>query len=379
MIYLNANLAVETFLIMSGLLIALAFFEDRHNLKKLNLVTVLKSYLNRYIRLSAAFFPMILFLAGIFREIGSGPQHSLRMDWVADACEKNWWSGLLYIQNIINPSYPCYPANWYIQVDFQLFLLTPIFIIPLWKFGKKFLWIILAIIVASIAYTFAIAFWYNEVYISYFLTKYSWHRNVLIYFNTLSRASTWFFGVLLGYYLFMTKDSKKLSPKVVSMLWSVSITTIFVTIFAQLGNHTPENHSERYVIAIYQAFHRVGWDLSIGWMIIGCIKYKGPINSFLSHKLWKPIARISYSIYVSHLTLQWLMYGSTKTSQYLSDLDIVWKFCADLIFCTVVGLIWYLLFEAPFNHLCRMYIKQTKVITTTTTKTIASETTVQKV
>ncbi|GFT38555.1 nose resistant to fluoxetine protein 6 [Nephila pilipes] len=46
-------------------------------------------------------------------------------------CRANWWMNLLYINNFISVYDQCMIWSWYNAVDMQLFVLSPLFIIPL--------------------------------------------------------------------------------------------------------------------------------------------------------------------------------------------------------------------------------------------------------
>ena len=49
-------------------------------------------------------------------------------------CKKNWWTDLLYINNL-NPwkmlTEPCVGQSWYLANDMQMFIVAPLFIVAL--------------------------------------------------------------------------------------------------------------------------------------------------------------------------------------------------------------------------------------------------------
>jgi peptidoglycan/LPS O-acetylase OafA/YrhL len=69
-------------------------------------------------------------------------------------CHKWWWSSLLFIQNYMNLKENCLNHTWYLSVDWQLFLVTPVIVGMLWKFGRKFLVVMIVTIVALQYLTF---------------------------------------------------------------------------------------------------------------------------------------------------------------------------------------------------------------------------------
>lgn len=60
-------------------------------------------YANRYIRITTALAPIILFTITFLRFSGSGPEWSVRSNQIIEFCDKYWWSALLHIQNYVNP------------------------------------------------------------------------------------------------------------------------------------------------------------------------------------------------------------------------------------------------------------------------------------
>lgn len=81
--------------------------------KPLNLM---KIYVNRYIRITTALAPLILFTITFLRYSGSGPEWSIRTNTIIGFCDKYWWSALLHIQNYVNPTkVVCISASLYSQ------------------------------------------------------------------------------------------------------------------------------------------------------------------------------------------------------------------------------------------------------------------------
>lgn len=69
-------------------------------------------------------------------------------------CKKYWFAVLFHVQNFVNPENLCLGHTWYLSADFQLFLLSPLFVLPLWKFGKRILVTLPILCLASIAFIF---------------------------------------------------------------------------------------------------------------------------------------------------------------------------------------------------------------------------------
>lgn len=171
MFLLSATVSVDTFFTISGALVTWSVLKElkkRYSSKKnpqnnhtkqsifrkkLNIPLM---YIHRYLRLTPAFAALILFSVSLIRYIGSGPIWPEVTNYVlVRNCEKYWWSALLYVQNYVNPNEMCLGHSWYLSVDMQLFILSPIILYPLWKWGKKFIWVVSVLAFLSLACSFS--------------------------------------------------------------------------------------------------------------------------------------------------------------------------------------------------------------------------------
>jgi peptidoglycan/LPS O-acetylase OafA/YrhL len=68
----------------------------------------------------------------IFPDIGAGPVW-YKASLMYENCNSQWWTQLLFINNVYPffcaPNEGCFFWSWYILVDMQLALLTPLFVI----------------------------------------------------------------------------------------------------------------------------------------------------------------------------------------------------------------------------------------------------------
>ena len=95
-------------------------------------------------RLSSLSIVLLAFIATLYPYIGSGPDW-IYVEIVSKAARKYWWAFLLYIVNYYvtsrevadlgNPSTAIY-ETWYLACDMQMFLISPLFIYPIWRWGK---------------------------------------------------------------------------------------------------------------------------------------------------------------------------------------------------------------------------------------------------
>jgi len=185
------------------------------------------------------------FIAILLFHMGSGPLWHF-VSQKKEACRLNWWKHFLYIDNYFTLSNPpteaywyydiimiynhiltgfyymqCMIQSWYLASDMQLFVFSPLFIYPLWKWSKAGLaWITFSIltIIGALAAIFTL---WNLPATSIYLERpyYTWlfkHRS--IFFTVLYY---WILVKILGtHWLHTVTTFSKLGPAFLN-IWSV--------------------------------------------------------------------------------------------------------------------------------------------------------------
>lgn len=157
------------------------------------------------------------------------------------------------------------------------------------------------------------------------MEPYNKNRFDLFYTRPHYRYMTWLIGVSFGY--FVHKKGNKpveLSRLAITLGWLFALGTFFLTLYypwTQIGEKSIFN------AACYDSFHKIFWALSICVVIFLCDNdYGGIINSFLSHPLWKPLSRLSYTMYVLSFAVSKWNTASTRKDATLDVKEAV-SFC----------------------------------------------------
>ncbi|XP_068082886.1 nose resistant to fluoxetine protein 6 [Anabrus simplex] len=345
----NATISVDTFLVLSGLLVAYTFLQK---VPKTNSFNVPMYYIHRYIRLTPSLAMIVLLQVSLLRHAGTGPFWNNIHD-LGDKCQHNWWITLLYLQNYIEVAKQCIDQAWYLSMDMQLFWLSPLVLIPLWKWPKKGLYFTGALAIAGIVSNFVISY-VNE------FSGTTVGPNVrngvdfgkLMYVATHARFVPYLLGVFLGYFLVYLKSRKttiKFPKMVTLLLWVAAgvllpLTLCIVNVFRQ-----PGYEFNNFSAALYNSLGRPGWGLGIAMVIFLChTGHGGVIDSFLSWPWFQPLSRLSYSIYLIHMAVQMNKLYSQRTLVYLSDDNIMREYFGDLVISLLLGIVLTLTFESPF-------------------------------
>ncbi|EDV44675.1 uncharacterized protein Dana_GF20203 [Drosophila ananassae] len=354
MLLQHAAYSVDTFFFLSGLLlviIALRTMEKTNG--KLNVPLM---YLHRFLRLTPILAMAILIYTKILPRMGDGPLYgSVNFDDYS-VCEKTWAWTLLYVQNYATNSI-CLGHSWYLAVDMQLYILSPLILIALYKWGRKGVaGIVMAmLLLASCLFSMMVI---NNIS----LMTQSDGAMEKIYFSTHTRASPYLIGVLFGYFLHVNRGKAfKLNWVAVVLGWAFSSALLLCCIFSVYGHESNFETPSMLQEAFYLTFTRIAWPLGLSWVVFACMQgYGGIANSILSSPLWQPMSRLSYSAYIFHMFVESLNAGLVRSNTYFSDYQVMLRFWADFGFTILLAFVAFIIIEAPFGNLERLLLPTKK-------------------
>ncbi|KAH8281083.1 hypothetical protein KR054_010179 [Drosophila jambulina] len=339
--------AVDTFFFISGLLVAMVPLRAMERAKgKLNIPLM---YLHRYLRLTPVVAMSILIYLKVLPLVGDGPLFGKWNFDNYDNCNDNWYWTLLYIQNYATNK-ECLVQTWYLAIDMQLYIIAPILLIVVYKWGKKGAALVLLLMLSLAAYLFSIMVINNYSLIN--MSADGEGTDLSHYTHT--RASGWLVGFLFGYFLHSIRGkSIKLNRPTVWVGWITSLALLFTCIFAMYPYGMGKSKTVPILNeAFYVSLSRIAWPLGLSWVVFACMQgYGGLANSFLTSPLWQPLSKLSFCVYMGHLFIQNLNAGRTRVNTYFSDYDIMLRFWQDFGFSVIFAYILHILIEAPCGGL----------------------------
>ncbi|XP_057653140.1 nose resistant to fluoxetine protein 6-like isoform X1 [Diorhabda carinulata] len=347
-IFIGGSLGCDTFLLVGGTLVAYLYFKkDEKNLSSVK--GILKHYLHRYIRLTPALLGVILFTITTFKYIDSGPNWVDGTTEMRESCKQYWWSALLYIQNQLNVDSMCIRHSWYINVDMQLYLLSPIILGILKKNAK------MGIFAITIAASLSMWVYYKREMDNEMSGAHSKDPFAMFdtdYYKTETRAAPWLMGTILGYFLTKKEYANyKISKKYLIPLWVSSLTLMVLVVIASQPT-LRNNDSYLYESALYMAISRPLFALGVVWVIWACATNNGGlINNFLSLPVFNLLNKFIYSVYLLHLMVLNHVLFAMRTPKYFSTFELAYSYCGLVLLTFAVSIFWVLIFEIPMMAL----------------------------
>ncbi|KAL5273210.1 hypothetical protein ACFFRR_000150 [Megaselia abdita] len=344
----SGTISVDSFFFLSGFLLSwVAFKELEKTNGKLNIPLM---YLHRYLRLAPVVAICMLFYVSMYRHLGNGP---LWDDYTKayHLCDKSWWGTLLFVQNYAFPGEMCFGHTWYLAVDTQLYLISPIILIGLYKWKKIAAWAITTVGLMGTACVFTIVV-YNGFVAGQSAQTLGGDSTMMrkVYYSTHTRAAPWIIGIFLGWFMFQKRGQRiRMGWMAVAGGWTLCLALLAICIFALYPSNLDGAHKLTSVeSAFYIAFSRIAWPLGLSWLVFACTYgYGGFVNTFLSWSIWEPFSRLSYCVYLIHLIVETAHGGVTRSSTYFSDFEMVNRFWGDFGITLLISIVVYLVFEAP--------------------------------
>ncbi|BFF91963.1 nose resistant to fluoxetine protein 6-like [Drosophila madeirensis] len=355
---LHGFFSVDSFFFIGGLLVAMVALRSMERFNgKLNVPLM---YLHRFIRIVPILAVAILVYMNLMTLITDGPLASGEYSG-KEACEKGWFWTLLFVQNYATNNI-CLGHSWYLAVDMQLYIISPLLLIALYKWGKKAAAGIVVLIVLVSCCLFATMMVNN--FSMLFKNGLAGDAGKKLYLATHTHSAPWLIGFVFGYFLHLNRGKKfQLSRIAVWSGWLLSLAMIFTSIFALYPAAQWSARLSTLEESFYYTLTRVAWPLVLCWIVFACMQGHGGLaNSFLSSSLWQPLSRLSYSVYIWHMFIQEVNLRNLQTNSYLSDYNVMLKFWSDFGISLLISYVLYIIIEAPLAGFDILLVPRPKTV-----------------
>ena len=110
---------------------------------------------------------------------------------------------------------------------------------------------------------------------------------------------------------------------------------------------------------LYDPFSRIAWSIAVCYIIFACTHNSGGlINDFLSLRMWQPLSRLSYAIYLVHGPIITLTLYSIKIPQNFSEMSAFGYLIFIFVLAAFIAIPLTLAFELPIDAINKPTIHQ---------------------
>ncbi|KAJ9594766.1 hypothetical protein L9F63_013926 [Diploptera punctata] len=323
---MNSPFAVDTFMVLSGLLLGYVFMKSMEKGVHFNLPMF---YLHRILRVWPVLGIIVLFHSTLITKLGDGLLWKyVIINEQSKLCKENWWSTLLFVNNYVHVKKMCFPVSWFLSADMQLYWISPIFLFLLLKKPRFGIGAIMGGIFIGIGINFQQSYYYQDN-ASIIATRGATNDR---YYYTHTRYVAWLIGLLCGYIIYKTTDWRnrvaagrdQLSKRFVIGGWTYS-TVACTAVIHWIYPLQQVNHEYNVIEhSLYLSLSHPLWASGISWIIFACISgYGGFINTLLTWKAMIPLSHLTYCVYLLHFVVLCVVMANTKTSGYVNDAEMV--------------------------------------------------------
>uniref|UniRef100_A0A1A8BTV4 O-acyltransferase like n=1 Tax=Nothobranchius kadleci TaxID=1051664 RepID=A0A1A8BTV4_NOTKA len=345
-------LAVDTFLLLGGLLSARSLLRSIDKAgDKLTLSLVANYLFKRIKRIQPLHMFTMCLTISLISLVQWGPYWFPFMDTMMD-CKAYWWANLLLISNLLPIHNVCSPWTWYLSLDFQCYITTPLLIF-LYRFKRR----VFAVVVGGLLLmsTLISAVITAHLHLPVFQPSTMTSENYVLhyYVKPYTRYGPFLIGILTGIHLATKKDQLLKQKWQAALGWWCSLSLMALLVgFAYFLKETPTYPSLPH--AVYQGLHRPVWALTVSWIILACEEgYGGFIKTLLSLRFWVPLSNISFACYLIHPVFIILYIGLQETPIHYSDINFMYLFLGHLALTLVASCALTVLIEKPFQFFKR--------------------------
>ncbi|XP_072028216.1 nose resistant to fluoxetine protein 6-like [Amphiura filiformis] len=354
---LNGTFSVDTFFVLSGFLVTYLTLKELR--KTSGRINWFQFYFHRFWRITPLYMVCLAIWATLTPYLGNGTGKDAFLKYTSDACQKYWWTNLLYISNLYpfpgNLGDHCMTWNWYLSNDMQFYIISPLIIYCLYKsrkWGVSLLALLCGVSFGSTAYIC----WYWGLPAYGGDTPYYNNRTTttpgieqiddFIYGKPYVRIQTYLVGMMLGYITYrMNGKPYRLNMFVNILGWTVSA-ALACTIIYGLQATGPD--TQQWLSIAYNCLSRFTFAVAVSWVMFACVTGNGGyVNMFLSWTLWTPLAKLSFGAYLVHPIIIYLVILTKKALLHFTYVEMSYWFIANMVASYACAYVLSLLVEGP--------------------------------
>uniref|UniRef100_A0A2M4AI91 Putative nose resistant to fluoxetine protein 6 n=1 Tax=Anopheles triannulatus TaxID=58253 RepID=A0A2M4AI91_9DIPT len=360
--YFSTNaFLVQIFFTVGGYLLCVNFLRDSHT-RPIDARYVASKLLNRLLRLLPVYAYFVLFSSSLNVRFDTNVNGFRLFTAENGICRQNWWSNLLFLNNLAWPKDLCLMHTWYLATDLQLFVLALAVLLVVHRWPKS----------GGIVFTVAalVSLW-MPAYITHterlhpvlpaklseakLLTMHEpWIRK--IYMPSYANTGSYLAGLIAGYlHDRVTNHKLQLSAFPLYRAIERAITPLLIAIVLSSGIwYRIEVPKPSLWVSLYSTLYRNVIGVFMGmWFLRSINAPKGWFRRILSLKLFTTLGKLTYSTYVLHDVVMRFMLSAELMGSLISPGKFVRSIYQANITAFVGGLFVFLLIEQPMIQLLK--------------------------
>ncbi|XP_060865863.1 nose resistant to fluoxetine protein 6-like [Metopolophium dirhodum] len=364
-LYLTSMNLTDPFFFITGFLIYSTLVPIYKKSEKSVLAQLVMPIVYRIIRILPAYGAMMAITAHIVPHLGDGPLWPYKTWDEADICKNYWWTNMLFISNLIDSKYECLIVSWYISCDVQFCVLGVIIVYVYTKNIKFGIGLLIAVIGVAISVPFVITILTKREGIIKILLPFLENTRYSATFNESYRASyvrafPFFIGIAIGIIIDKLRENKvKFSQiTVYAGTFTIAVICLWVQFYGAIfyKRDRPYYPLEQ---ALYSTLSHCTWSILFSWILV-ChfTSGYGLLLKFFSNRFIVPMGRLSYSVFLVNLTVMMISQSRMRSPNYLSKPTVVDAWFYDALKSYFMGLLLFLVVEAPLGSLATKFIKR---------------------
>lgn len=185
----------------------------------------------------------------------------------------------------------------------------------------------------------------------------------MIEFNTFNHFAAYLAGVLVAAYLH--QRPKPPAPSCVTITrWLVwlSLSILLLIPFSTYPFIAMESIPDTIFPIFYTGIKRALWIASLSWIIYASctISRRSLLGQVLSAKMWQPLSRLTFSIYLVQSLSVWMYAYNLRDTVPVSHMNTFYRIGGMMLYSLFFGFWLHVLFEAPSVNLVKLTIKRKK-------------------
>lgn len=333
----TATYGVDTFFWLSGFLMTYLFVIDVEKTKHYTPFRFIMVYVHRLLRILPLYMFIMCFFWSMQEYLGNGPLWYYASEFNKD-CHKYWWANLLFVNNFVPDwkSTQCVPVAWYLAVDMQFFIISPIIILLYIKVNRIIGWASIGTLCIIGCITSYIIAEDNDLNISQFAAQNSNKYTDYLYKKPYTRFAPYVLGMACGFIVYSMRkfeDKGEVYDKIAVFLgeaqknkivrWATFIfglILINILIFSQYdtykhpGKNYEYDHWSDTANYMFMTFERLVYGLGLSCIFLPVLLgYFKPVFFIMSLSPWAFFARLNFVVYLIHLYIVEIVQKSNKT------------------------------------------------------------------